>query len=126
MRKTPHTGLDHTERRESAAAPHSDRRAHTQAATASARPRVNGIRPITTLLMTPARNSQAASAPAAGVAAQRRERRAKSQTAATAATTPTRRGAGAPPPGGEGSGEAPAGGAPRPLRVPRGEAGWGP
>jgi hypothetical protein len=52
---------------------------------------VNGIRPITTLLITPARNSQAASAPAAGLAARRPERRANSQTAATAATTPTSR-----------------------------------
>src|SRR3712207_8191475 len=45
--------------------PHSDRRVHAHAATARASPSVNGIRPITTLLITPARKSQAASAPAA-------------------------------------------------------------
>ena len=54
-------------------------------------PSVNGIRPITTLLITPARKSHAASAPTAGEAARRRARRAKSHTATTAAATPTKR-----------------------------------
>jgi hypothetical protein len=52
---------------------------------------VNGIRPITTLLITPPRNSHAASAPAVGVGAIRRASTANSPTAATPATTPTRR-----------------------------------
>ena len=55
----------------------SERRAHAQAPTASAMPSVNGIRPMTTLLITPPRKSQAASAPAAGVGARRRASTAK-------------------------------------------------
>ena len=68
-----------------------DRRAHAQAPTASAIPSVNGIRPITTLLITPPRNSHDASAALPGVGASRRASMANSPTATTAATTPTSR-----------------------------------
>ena len=90
-RNTPATGLAHTLASDSAAATIRDRRAHAHAPTASAMPSVNGIRPITTLLMTPPRNSHAASAAAPGVGAIRRASIANSPTAATAATTPTSR-----------------------------------
>jgi hypothetical protein len=91
VRKTPATGLANTLASERTAAASRDRRAHAQAPTASAIPSVNGIRPITTLLMIPPRNSQAASAPTAGVGARRRASTAKRPTAATPATTPTSR-----------------------------------
>jgi hypothetical protein len=90
-RNTPATGLAHTLASDSRAAPRRERRAHAQAPTASAIPSVNGIRPITTLLITPPRNSHAASAPAAGVGAMRLASTPNSPTAATPATTPTRR-----------------------------------
>ncbi len=90
-RNTPATGLAHTLASDSSAAAMRERRAHAQAPTASAMPSVNGMRPITTLLITPPRNSHAASAPAPGVGAMRRASSANSPTAATAARTPTRR-----------------------------------
>ena len=68
-----------------------ERRAHAQAATASAMPSVNGIRPMTTLLITPPKKSHDASAALPGVGASRRASRANSPTATTAATTPTSR-----------------------------------
>jgi hypothetical protein len=90
-RKTPATGLAHTLPSDSTAAARRERRAQAHAPTASAMPSVNGIRPITTLLITPPRNSHAASAPVAGLGAIRRASTANSATAATAATTPTSR-----------------------------------
>ena len=85
------TGLAHTLASDSTAAPVRDRRAQAQAPTPSAMPSVNGIRPITTLLITPPRNSQAASAPLVRVGAMRRASSANIPTAATPAATPTSR-----------------------------------
>ena len=82
-RNRPATGLAHTLASESSAAASRERRAQAHAPTASAMPSVNGIRPITTLLITPPRNSQAASAPAPGEGAMRRASSANSPTAAT-------------------------------------------
>jgi hypothetical protein len=91
QRNTPATGLAHTLASDSTAAAVRERRAHAHAPTASAIPSVNGIRPIHTLLITPPRNSHAASAPVAGVGAIRRASTANSPTAATPASTPTSR-----------------------------------
>ena len=90
-RKTPVTGLAQTLASDSAAAARRERRAQAHAPTASAIPSVNGIRPITTLLITPPRNSHDASAAAVAVGASRRASRANSATDTTAAATPTKR-----------------------------------
>src|SRR5262249_31134470 len=104
----PATGLASTEASDSTAAATSQARrrclcpttkssgcsAHNHAATASAIPSVNGIRPMTTLLRTPAVNSQAAPAAAPGLGATAQATGTNAAVAATADSTPTQAGPG--------------------------------
>ena len=70
------------------------RSAHSHAATASAMPSVNGIRPITTLLSTPAANSHVAAVAAPGDGAAARAIGTNAAVAATAPSAPTHAGPG--------------------------------
>jgi hypothetical protein len=68
--------------------------AHSQAATPKAIPSVNGIRPMTTLLTTPAANSHTAAEAAPAEVAAARASGIKAAVAASAASTPTHAGPG--------------------------------